>query len=362
MGTPKKRLVICCDGTGRDSIRERNEYLTNVARYARCIKSTSSGGVLQLVYYHEGVAMHDGKFQYREAATGQGIHSMIQDAYYFLCLNFNFDELQHDEIHLIGFSRGAFAVRALACFIEDVGILAKSRLALLSMVYNVWRGQDLDRLKTHIESWVKKGYLKRDIEITSCGVWDTVSAMYPAKELAFVSPRIPRILRNAFQALALHEMRTAFPPILWNYEALHSANTIIKQCWLAGDHSDIGGGHSDSGLAALSLLWMVSQFQEYTEAEFDELMVLDCLTPLYLRWQEQALVNWEDATFFNKQEYILRSHMYTRGEAFSLWISYDNKDSRQCPRAGIVDHKSLAPAWSIKSVSTGAISQLGLPS
>ncbi|ORX94931.1 hypothetical protein BCR34DRAFT_608116 [Clohesyomyces aquaticus] len=311
---PKKRLFICCDGTGRDSIREKNDYVTNVARFARCIKSTAPDGVLQLVYYHEGVALHNGQFQYREAATGQGIHGMIQDAYYFLCLNFDFDEFGQDEIHLIGFSRGAFAVRALACFIEDVGILAKTRLALLSMVYSLWRRQDLERLSNHIRAWETKGHLKRNVEIASCGVWDTVSAMFPAKDLAFVCPRVPKNLRTAFHALALHETRTSFPPTLWDTDddpALQG--TLVKQCWLAGDHSDIGGGHSDSGLATLALIWMVAQYREHTTVAFAELMLLDCLTPLYLHWQEQAFFNWDEMSFNNRQEYVLQSHIYTKG-------------------------------------------------
>ena len=75
MVAPKKRLIICCDGTGRDSIREKNEYITNVARFARCVENVTPDETLQLVYYHEGVAMHGGQFQYREAATGQGMQA-----------------------------------------------------------------------------------------------------------------------------------------------------------------------------------------------------------------------------------------------------------------------------------------------
>jgi hypothetical protein len=72
----KKRLFICCDGTGRDSIRQRNDYVTNVARFARCIKNTAEDGTRQLVYYREGVAMHLGDLHFREAATGQGMYKL----------------------------------------------------------------------------------------------------------------------------------------------------------------------------------------------------------------------------------------------------------------------------------------------
>jgi uncharacterized protein (DUF2235 family) len=254
---------------------------------------------------------------------------MVQDAYYFLCLNYR----PGDELHFVGFSRGAFTVRALACLIEgqtkvqrkleafanysfqsvDVGILGKTRLALLPMIYSLWKNQEIDKLKEHVEGWGKKGHINRDIIITSCGVWDTVSAIIPAKELSFVSARVPRILRYAFQGLALHEMRTSFPPILWNTDL--GKYTTVKQCWLAGDHSDVGGGHPDAGLATVSLLWMVSQYREYTEVSFEEVMLLDCMTPVYLHWQEQALFHWDEGSvsFFNKQEFALQNHTYTKG-------------------------------------------------
>lgn len=239
---------------------------------------------------------------------------MIQDAYNFLSLNFAFDADRHDEIHLAGFSRGAFAVRALACFIQQVGILAKTRLALLPMIYILWQKQDLERLDSHTKLWEAKGYLKRNVEIASCGVWDSVSAMFPASDLAFVNAAVPSALKNVFHALALHETRTAFPPIPWNTEAKTKTQINMKQCWFAGDHSDIGGGHPDSGLATISLLWMVAQYKEFTDVGFDEVTILDCMTPLYLHWQEKAVVNWEELSFFNKQEYLMQNHIYTKGK------------------------------------------------
>lgn len=131
----------------------------------------------------------------------------------------------------------------------------------------------------------------------SCGVWDTVSAMIPSKDLAFVSLQVPQILQNAFQALGLHETRTSFPPELWNTD--NQGSTNIRQCWFAGDHSDVGGGHPDAGLATVSLLWMVAQYREFTDVEFEEAILLDCMTPLYLHWQEEAFFSWVSMTMSN---------------------------------------------------------------
>jgi hypothetical protein len=277
-----------------------------------------------------------------EAHKIPGIHGMIQDAYYFICLNYH----PGDEIHLVGFSRGAFTVRALACFIETVGILAKTRLALLPMIYSLWRDQNLEKLQVHIKTWEEKGHLSRDVEIMTCGVWDTVSAMIPARDLAFVSYRVPRNLLNAFQALALHEMRTPFPPVLWNTDDTTETNVI--QVWFAGDHSDIGGGHPDAGLSTISLLWMVAQYHEFTDVDFEELMLLDCMTPLYLHWQDESTFDWGERSFIRKAEYALESNVYTKGSA--LYLAYSRYQDiltsiRERSWARIMVHPSVVLTW-----------------
>jgi uncharacterized protein (DUF2235 family) len=48
--------------------------------------------------------------KYGGGALGMGIDHKIQDAYRFLCMNYEPD----DEIYLFGFSRGAYLVRCLA--------------------------------------------------------------------------------------------------------------------------------------------------------------------------------------------------------------------------------------------------------
>jgi uncharacterized protein (DUF2235 family) len=51
---PKKRLIVCCDGTWNDSI-STDSPLTNVARISRCIPGVSDSGVIQVVSYYTGV-------------------------------------------------------------------------------------------------------------------------------------------------------------------------------------------------------------------------------------------------------------------------------------------------------------------
>lgn len=51
---PKKRLVICMDGTGNTCIKN-NEPQTNVVRLGRCIADVGRDGSTQQVYYHYGI-------------------------------------------------------------------------------------------------------------------------------------------------------------------------------------------------------------------------------------------------------------------------------------------------------------------
>lgn len=161
------------------------------------------------------------------------------------------------------------------------------------MVYEFWKseGPQLESgvlnpqdstLEQLINKWAEKKHIIRRVKVSTCAVWDTVNSMR-SKELDFVERLVPEeTLENAFHCLALHETRNDFLPVLWN-EA--QSKTRIRECWFAGDHSDVGGGNADSGFATLTLIWMVSQFKEYTNIGFDDLMLLDCMTPQFLEWK-----------------------------------------------------------------------------
>lgn len=51
---PKKRLIICADGTWNNSVSTDSE-LTNFLRLSRCIQDVAEDGVVQIVYYHAGI-------------------------------------------------------------------------------------------------------------------------------------------------------------------------------------------------------------------------------------------------------------------------------------------------------------------
>ena len=75
---PKKRLVICCDGTSNNSI-STDRPLTNVSRLSRCIDDVAdNGGTLQVIYYHAGIGSGSSKYaNVADAVTGNGRPTML---------------------------------------------------------------------------------------------------------------------------------------------------------------------------------------------------------------------------------------------------------------------------------------------
>jgi uncharacterized protein (DUF2235 family) len=62
-----------------------------------------------------------------------GPEQILIKAYAFICYNFAEPD---DEIILIGFSQGAFAIRCLADLILDMGLLDKKSLSFLYEIYD----------------------------------------------------------------------------------------------------------------------------------------------------------------------------------------------------------------------------------
>src|SRR5437763_1948195 len=70
--TPRKRLIICCDGTWNNSI-STDSPLTNVSRISRCIPCADSKGILQVVSYYTGIGSGTSKLgNIIDGMTGRG--------------------------------------------------------------------------------------------------------------------------------------------------------------------------------------------------------------------------------------------------------------------------------------------------
>jgi len=261
-------------------------------------------GCLQMIYYDGGVGNSTGFLSQKiDGATGRGISAKIRNAYSFLSHNFNFDP-DHgrgwDEIVLIGFSRGAFAVQCLAAFISDTGgLLAKQHLYYLRGIFTLWahRNMPAGQVKFAKErGLLEDAGLIHKVTITACAVWDTVSSLgtwfqFRLRPLSFVGTTLPSCVRNAFHALALDEKRGSFSPVLWekkeNPKEETDSGARVSQCWFLGSHSDVGG-NGDAALGALTLLWMIGKLHDHVGVVFDESEIAKHLKHKFLEWDFQV--------------------------------------------------------------------------
>lgn len=251
--------VILIDGT-MSSLEPGRE--TNVGQIYRLLKGLPAQARLS-VYYEPGVQWALWR-DLAEVATGRGINDQIRNAYGWLATRYR----PGDRIFLIGFSRGAFAVRSLAGVIDRVG-LTRADAATERNVSLAWRYyQARDREKGRAE--FRRRFCHPSAAIEMIGVFDTVKAlglrlpflwMWTEPQHDFHDHALGGIVRNGFHALAMHETRAVLAPILW--DGAPEPGQRVEQMWFRGTHGDIGGhlGLSDASrpLANVPLNWMLER-------------------------------------------------------------------------------------------------------
>ena len=249
-GKPKKRIVICADGTWNDP---EEEHPTNVLRMARAIRPEDPRGVQQVVFYDWGVGSYHARI--RGGVWGIGLQKNIQDCYRFIVQNYD----ENDELFLFGYSRGAYTVRALAGFLNKCGILGRDRADQIPEAFKYYKCRASMPGSPAAEEWRKCHGVKARGQVRFLGVWDTVGSRgIPKRVLGFVEEedifydaKLGRFVQVARHAVAIDEKRADFPPTLWKEEEEEAGPKTdekpkgkpdVKQVWFAGVHSDIGGG------------------------------------------------------------------------------------------------------------------------
>ncbi|CAI9634485.1 unnamed protein product [Alternaria burnsii] len=247
--------------------------------------------------------------------SGEGVAGHILNAYYFLCLNYNFKRvfecqrtcnaayydkdtfslpcLKHpmDEIILVGFSRGGFTVRCLAAFIDKVGLLRRKGLAFLESLFEEWKnGKDITK---SIDKLQTNGLLVRT-RIKVLAESDTVSSIF-SREFSFVGASVPSCVDSAFHAISIHERRFGFDPMPYRTAGMR---TTVQQCAFVVCHSDIGGGSEDSGSSMLPFVWMISAIQSASKARLDKFVMFRYYMPLAIELQPtsgqwRSMLDWK---------------------------------------------------------------------
>ena len=89
-------------------------------------------------------------------------------------------------------------------------------------------------------------------------VWRWAQAQH-----AYHNHRLGDHVRNVFHALALHETREAYAPVMW--EAPPDWEGHIEQVWFRGTHGDVGGQVVEfpaaRPLANIPLVWMLTKLE-----------------------------------------------------------------------------------------------------
>ena len=100
-------------------------------------------------------------------------------------------------------------------------------------------------------------------------------------DYAFHDVSLGEHIEHGFHMLALNEERLYFEPTLWQVRDKPRKLEHFEQCWMPGDHSNVGGSWDDQQLADISLAWMMSRLgslgvkfdQAYLYREFEKFKV-----------------------------------------------------------------------------------------
>ena len=314
-----KRIVFCADGTWNgpekqtgvapiDSADEHGELqgakVTNVVKlFANLagrvtpqtmtmrdeqekVVSDAAGSVSQVAKYIHGVGDSDSFLKKAMGGMfGMGVIARIVRGYTFISRHYD----PGDEIHIAGFSRGAYTARALAGMISSVGLLnraeydAEDRNEAYRLGVAAWckcknmslhGAGKLTDLANHLLNFVG-GFFARQLDA------DQLIADVPIKirrrvghgRLAGHSGvrrrqalrRVPFCRHQAQQQGparlprdGVDELRGDFPVTAWDSRA------GIKQVWFVGAHADVGGGYAaeESRLSDIALEWTMKQLAE----------------------------------------------------------------------------------------------------
>ncbi|KAI9341855.1 hypothetical protein BD770DRAFT_330017, partial [Pilaira anomala] len=106
---------------------------------------------------------------------GYGIEEQIKNAYEYICANYRNED---DEIWLIGFSRGAYAVRSLVGMIYNVGLLPPPNIEHVDDAYEHYRSRNEEaRPERPLSTKFFEDYNCQMPSIHFLGCFDTVGAL-----------------------------------------------------------------------------------------------------------------------------------------------------------------------------------------
>ncbi|GAA6196642.1 DUF2235 domain-containing protein [Pseudophaeobacter arcticus] len=218
------------------------------------------------VFYEAGVQW-TGWASAPDVMMGRGINRQIRRAYGYLASRYR----PGDRIYLLGYSRGAYAVRSLAGVIGEVGLL-KAEHATVRNIRTAYRHYQ-QAGSPEVAQAFRRAHCHGETKIEMIGVWDTVKALglrlpllwrWAESRHAFHNHELGPHVKHGYHALALDETRDVFKPVLWTCP--EGWNGRIEQVWFHGAHGDIGGqlaGFEEARpLSNVPLVWMLEKAED----------------------------------------------------------------------------------------------------
>ncbi|MFQ6551608.1 DUF2235 domain-containing protein [Aestuariibius insulae] len=253
--------VIILDGT-MSSLDDGHE--TNAGLLYKLL--SEQGPRLGLtVYYEAGIQWRDWSRTW-DVIAGRGINRQIQRAYGVLASRYRPGDL----IFLVGFSRGAYAVRSLAGVIDRIGLL-RAEDATERNIREVYRHYQASPDSEAAAVFAAR-HCHETVEIEAVALWDTVKALglrvpllwrFLPEKHAFHNHALGPAIRHGFHALALEERRMAYAPVMWVCNPDWPGQ--MEQVWFRGTHGDVGGqlgGFLEARpLANIPLVWIISRLE-----------------------------------------------------------------------------------------------------
>jgi uncharacterized protein (DUF2235 family) len=278
-----KKIIICSDGTWNrpEEHGKKDQYPTNVLRFARGIAPVDDQGNEQVVFYDWGIgSYHSGL---TGGAFGAGLDKNIMDAYRFIVQNYK----SGDRIYLFGFSRGAYTVRSLAGLLNNCHVLKSQEAKKIEEAFRLYKTSAHAPNGYYSNQWKNDNSIPNSGTVNFIGVWDTVGSLglpesifgFIKKKNLFYDPYIGGNIEVARHALALDEKRRDFRATRWKTRTERD----LKQVWFAGCHSDIGGSEKPDKdgtfLSDIPMMWMKRE-AEKNGLKFDDYFQVDDLNPM----------------------------------------------------------------------------------
>ena len=215
------------------------------------------------VFYEHGLQWSSWR-RSGDVLMGRGINHQIRRAYGYLASRYR----TGDRVILLGFSRGAYAVRSLAGVIDMVGLL-HSNQATQRRIRDAYRHYRRAPQSGSAKRF-SKAYCHSEVKIEMIGVWDTVKSLglnapvlwrFSVAKHAFHSHALGPSVQNGYHALAHDETRVVYSPVLWTTNDSWTGH--MEQMWFRGAHGDVGGELGGMPqvrpLSNIPLVWMLEK-------------------------------------------------------------------------------------------------------